>query len=177
MAHTVQGQIALLYGKGVARFLPQLVGAWLAGIYDNDKSISRAAQESFKLVFPSKEKYDGVWRLYQSDIVAYISNLIEKESPTTLSDERTTTPDDAMSKYTRSLGSVIMMLTHLIGMICIHSASNHYLTFLRVSAKLTCDQELDRCTRVAKFQQSLEARIILRCLCSSINLQATCCVT
>ena len=96
--------------------MPQLVGAWLAGIYDNDKSVSKAAQESFKLVFPSEEKYNGVWKVYQSDIIAYIRNLIENESPDTLSDERTTTPDDAMSKYTRSLGSVIMMLTHLIGM-------------------------------------------------------------
>ncbi|KAG8528214.1 uncharacterized protein KY384_007131 [Bacidia gigantensis] len=114
LAHTVQGYIAISYGKRIARHLSQLVGPWLAGIYDNDKSVSRAAQDSFKHVFPSEEKYLSIWRLYQVDIATYTSNIIMNESPNTLSDERTTTSDDAMSKYTRALGAVIAMLMTLI---------------------------------------------------------------
>lgn len=95
--------------------MPSIIGAWLAGIYDNDKSVSRAAQESFKLVFPSEEKYKGVWRIYQADIVQYGENVIMNESPNTLSDERTTSPDDANAKYYRTLAAVLMMITNLIG--------------------------------------------------------------
>ncbi|KAL9125815.1 MAG: hypothetical protein Q9217_005035 [Psora testacea] len=114
LAHTLQGQIAALCGKRIARYMPQIVGAWLAGMYDNDKSVSRAAQESFKLVFPSEEKYQHVWQVYQADVVQFSRNVIEKETAQTLSDERTTSPDDAMSKYTRTLGTAIMMITNLI---------------------------------------------------------------
>lgn len=95
--------------------MPSLIGAWLAGVYDNDKSVGRAAQESFKLVFPSEEKYKGVWQVYQADIVQFGQNVIMKESPNTLSDERTTSPDDANAKYLRSLAAVLMMITNLTG--------------------------------------------------------------
>ena len=95
--------------------MPQLVGAWLAGLYDNDKSVSRAAQESFKLVFPSEEKYKTVWVVYQSEIVLFCKDIVEKETVNTLSDERTTSPDDAASKYSRTLAAVLTMISNLIG--------------------------------------------------------------
>ncbi|KAL9101675.1 MAG: hypothetical protein Q9163_003096 [Psora crenata] len=114
LAHDVQGQIAISCGKRILRCMPLIVGAWLAGIYDQDRSVSRAAQESFKLVFPSEEKYRNVWRMYQADIVQFSRCVIGQETPNTLSDERTTSPDDALSKYTRTLGSVISMITNLL---------------------------------------------------------------
>ena len=102
-------------GKRIARYMPQLSGAWLAGLYDNDKSVSRAAQDSFKLVFPTEEKYKNVWRVFQSDIVGWCKNVVENETANTLSDERTTSPDDANMKYTRTLGSVLTVVFNLIG--------------------------------------------------------------
>ena len=115
LAHVLQGEIALSCGKRIARYMPQAVGSWLLGVYDNDKTVSRAAQASFKLVFPSEEKYNGVWKIYQSDIVKFGRNVIEHETPNTLSDERTTSPDDANTKYYRTLGAIILAVTRLIG--------------------------------------------------------------
>ena len=95
--------------------MPQLVGAWLAGIYDNDKSVSRATQESFKLVFPLEEKYKNVWRIFQADIFRWSREIIENETVHTLSDERTTSPDDATLKYTRTFGGALLVVKVLIG--------------------------------------------------------------
>ena len=95
--------------------MPQISGAWLTGIYDNDKSVSRAAQESFKRVFPTEEKYNNVWRIFQSELVRWCKNIVENETANTLSDERTTSPDDATMKYARTSGAALMLITNLIG--------------------------------------------------------------
>ena len=42
-------------------------------------------------------------------------DTITKESPSTLSDERTTTPDDSTAKYFRVVGTIICMVTNAIG--------------------------------------------------------------
>ena len=115
LAHIVQGQIALSYGKQMAKHMTSIVGPWVAGIYDSDKSVLRAANESFMKVFSSEEKRKSVWRLYQSSIMEYHRDIINKETATTLSDERTTSQDDASAKYARVAGSSIMVVTNLLG--------------------------------------------------------------
>lgn len=95
--------------------MPGIVPSWLAGIYDNDKSVSRAAQESFRQVFPAEEKYKNVWRVYQAPILEFVRDVIVKETMHTLSDERTTSPDDASAKYSRTVGAMVSMVTSLFG--------------------------------------------------------------
>lgn len=95
--------------------MPSVVPAWLAGNYDNDKSVSRATKESFKQVFPAEDKYNNIWRIYRASILEYARDAIVKETVHTLSDERTTSPDDASAKYSRTIGAVIMVITHSIG--------------------------------------------------------------
>ena len=88
---------------------------WLAGQYDNDKSVSRAARESFDNVFVSEDKKRTVWRLYQGSIINYARDVVVKETSSTLSDERTVSPDDAAAKYSRTVGASIMIVSNLIG--------------------------------------------------------------
>ena len=114
MAHTIQGQVTQLSGKRIAKHMSQVAGSWLLGVHDNDKSVSRTAQDSFKAAFPSEEKYRNFWRVYQPDIVKLVLDVTGLESPTTLSDERTTSSDDANTKYFRTLGAAIMVVTHMI---------------------------------------------------------------
>ena len=95
--------------------MPKIIGPWLSGLYDNDRSVSRAAQQSLKQVFPSEEKLLNLWRLYQASIIAYSLDTITKETVNTLSDERTTSPDDALAKHARVLATGILIVTHLIG--------------------------------------------------------------
>ncbi|KAL9610067.1 MAG: hypothetical protein Q9167_005204 [Letrouitia subvulpina] len=114
LAHTIQGQFAKAAGKRIAKHLPDVVGSWLAGLYDSDKIVARAAQESFNEVFPTKEKQKNVWRIYLEAILRYVSDVIFKESVNTLSDERTTSLDDASTKYARVVGAAIYIISYAL---------------------------------------------------------------
>lgn len=95
--------------------MPQIAGPWLAGLYDNDKSAARAAHESLKQVFASEEKMKGVWRVYQTAILEHATDTIINETIYSISDERTSSPDDASAKYTRVVGSAILLVTKVLG--------------------------------------------------------------
>ena len=114
LAHTLQGQLASSSGKRMARHMPKVVAAWVAGQYDNDKSVSRAADESFRRVFSSEEKMKNVWRLYQISILEYARDVVVKETAHTLSDERTSSPDDSSAKYSRVVSASILMVLNLM---------------------------------------------------------------
>ena len=98
----------------MARHMPKVVASWVAGQYDNDKSVSRAADEAFRRVFNSEEKMKNVWRLYQISILEYARDVVVKETAHTLSDERTTSPDDSSAKYSRVVSASIMMVMNLM---------------------------------------------------------------
>ena len=98
----------------MARHMPKVVASWVAGQYDNDKSVSRAADESSRRVFSSEEKMKNVWRLYQISILEYARDVVVKETAHTLSDERTTSPDDSSAKYSRVVSASIMMVMNLM---------------------------------------------------------------
>ena len=114
LAHTLQGQLASSSGKRMARHMPKVVASWVAGQYDNDKSVTRAANESFRRVFSSEEKMKNVWRLYQISILEYARDVVVKETAHTLSDERTTSPDDSSAKYSRVVSASMMMVMNLM---------------------------------------------------------------
>jgi hypothetical protein len=114
-AHSVQGSIACVVGKRIAPYLPQVIGAWLAGFYDNDRPVHRAALESFMQVFTTEEKRNGVWKVYQGSILDFVDDVILQQTPQTLSDERTVKPDDAEAKYARVVGTALLLLNRVIG--------------------------------------------------------------
>ena len=95
--------------------MPAIIPSWLAALNDPDKAVSRAAQESFRQVFATEEKTQNVWRVYRQAIAEYTGNVVAKETENTLSDERTTSPDDASAKYSRVAGCAVMVLTNLLG--------------------------------------------------------------
>ncbi|KAL4806594.1 hypothetical protein BDV18DRAFT_137864 [Aspergillus unguis] len=114
-AHSAQGSIASLVGKRVARFLPKVVGAWLAGVYDNDKPVHQSAVESITRVFSTDEKRNAVWKVFQSSILDFVDDVILQQTPLTLSDERTVKPEDAEAKYARVAGTAILLFNRILG--------------------------------------------------------------
>lgn len=116
-AHSAQGSIASLVGKRVARFLPRVVGAWLAGVYDNDKPVHQSALESITRVFATDEKRNAIWKVFQSSIIDFVDDVILQQTPQTLSDERTVKPEDAQAKYARVVGTAILLLNRILGMV------------------------------------------------------------
>lgn len=95
--------------------MPQLIGAWLAGLYDNDRSVARATQDSLKQVFTTDEKIKSLWRIYLNAILEYATSTIINETQNSISDERTTNPDDASAKYARVIGAAVLMVSSIIG--------------------------------------------------------------
>jgi hypothetical protein len=112
----VHGDICASSGKRIAKYMPLSVGALLAGLQDNDRVVSRAAQSAFQKIFPSDGKQKAVWRFYQRHIIEYCADAVLKETVNTLSDERTTRPDDAESKYACVTGSAILTVANVLGM-------------------------------------------------------------
>ncbi len=95
--------------------MPTIVSSWLAGQQDPDKVVNRAARDSFNQVFITEGKSKNVWRKYHQPIVEYADNVVMNETDSTLSDMKTTSLDDASSKYARVVGCAVTVLTSLIG--------------------------------------------------------------
>ena len=95
--------------------MPRSVGAWLAGLQDNDRIVSLAAESAFQKLFPGEDKQKTVWKVYQQPILAYCMDAVLKESVQTLSDERTASPDDADAKYARVIGAAILTVASALG--------------------------------------------------------------
>ena len=114
LAHSVTGSIAVTSGKRIARFMPLIGPPWLAGLYDNDKSVSRSAFEALSEVFVTEEKLLGVRRAYQEQILRYCTIVVSDETAQSLSDERVVTVEDAESKHARVITSSVCLLSDLL---------------------------------------------------------------
>ncbi|KAK5165332.1 hypothetical protein LTR04_001330 [Oleoguttula sp. CCFEE 6159] len=101
-------------GKRIAKYMPRSVGAWLCGLYDSDKSVTRAVQESLKQVFPTQDKLNNVKKAYQQPILEYCRDAITKETAHTLSDERVVSPDEAEAKYARVIATCLSVIVSLL---------------------------------------------------------------
>ncbi|KAJ5789209.1 uncharacterized protein N7518_006220 [Penicillium psychrosexuale] len=115
LAHPIQGTISGLVGKRIVPNLPKIIGAWIAGIYDNDRPVHRAALESFRKVFTTEEKRNNVWKIYQSSILDFVDDVILHQTALTLSDERTVKRDDADGKYARVAGAALLLFNRVLG--------------------------------------------------------------
>ncbi|KAF3898560.1 Zinc finger, RING-CH-type [Trichophyton interdigitale] len=111
LAHSLQGDIVSTAGKRIARYISGAIGAWLAGLYENDKLVKKSAQDSLAKSFPTEEKQQGIWTVYQTSILEFITDAILQQTPLTLSDERTVRPDDANAKHARVVATALQEFT------------------------------------------------------------------
>lgn len=114
LSHTLQGQICQCSGKRIARVMPNLVGAWVAGLQDPDRTVSRSAEEAFQSVFSTAEKQSNVLKVYQQQIIEFARDALLNESEKTLSDERSTSAEDADAKFQRLVASAIAVINELL---------------------------------------------------------------
>lgn len=114
LAFQIHGLIVAAAGKRIAKQIPNVIGIWLAGLYDTDKPVQRAALESFEKVFTTDEKRRNVWKAFQTAILEFAEDALIKQTPATLSDERTVSPDDAEAKHVRVVGTAGLVLNRLI---------------------------------------------------------------
>ncbi|KAI0161086.1 hypothetical protein GGR52DRAFT_562845 [Hypoxylon sp. FL1284] len=113
LSHILQFELMKSARKRMERHVPKIVGSWLAGTFDRDKAVSRAATEGSSSFLTTPEKVTQFWKRCQSQILEYASDAL-KETPSTLSDERSTNADDAEAKYHRVLGSSLALVLNLL---------------------------------------------------------------
>ena len=114
LAHTIQGAVTTVAGKRIVPGLPKIIGAWLCGQYDADRSVARAAVQALTDAIPPREKRQALWKLYKDSLLDYAQDAMLVQTAQTLSDERSTSKDDADTKHARASGSAMTMLGHLI---------------------------------------------------------------
>ncbi|KAI0021290.1 hypothetical protein F4780DRAFT_738909 [Xylariomycetidae sp. FL0641] len=110
LSHTLQFELRNSARKRMDKHSSKIVGPWLAGTFDRDGVVSQAATEGLSSFLTTPEKTTMFWRRCQQQILDYASDSI-KETVDTLSDERSTSADEAKSKYYRVLqGSLALVL-------------------------------------------------------------------
>ncbi|KAF7717503.1 E3 ubiquitin-protein ligase listerin [Penicillium ucsense] len=115
LAHTIISSVAGLVGKRIAPFIPKVVGAWLAGLYDSDRPVHRSALDSLTIVFSTEAKRSNLWKFYQKAILDFVEDVLLHQTSSTLSDERTVKPDDAKAKYARVVGAGLLLFNRILG--------------------------------------------------------------
>ncbi|KAM7195474.1 hypothetical protein V8F33_006644 [Rhypophila sp. PSN 637] len=113
LSHIILLDLLVATGKRMEKKIAKLMGAWLAGAFDKDKAVAKAANEGLQLIAPTEEKRRSIWNKAQSHIMGYALEAIDETSET-LSDERSTKKEDADAKYYRVVASSLSLVTHLI---------------------------------------------------------------
>ncbi|POS74868.1 hypothetical protein DHEL01_v206744 [Diaporthe helianthi] len=113
LSHTLQFELLKSARKRMERNLPKVAGSWLAGTYDKDKAVARCAAEGISTFLNTDDKLNLFWKKCQIQILQYATDAIT-ETPDTLSDERSTKPEDAEAKYYRVIAASFSLVLGLL---------------------------------------------------------------
>ncbi|EGX88716.1 RING zinc finger protein, putative [Cordyceps militaris CM01] len=112
-SHHLQLELMKSARKRMERHIPKVVGAWLAGLYDRDRAVSRAASDGLGSFLTTPEKGDAFWKKCHFQILAFALEAIQ-ETQDSLSDERSTTKEDAEAKYFRVINASLSLILRLL---------------------------------------------------------------
>ncbi|KAH6605427.1 hypothetical protein Trco_007134 [Trichoderma cornu-damae] len=113
LAHSLQFELIRSARRRAERYIPKIVGAWLAGLYDRDRGVARAASDGLSSFLNTPEKVAAFWRKCHVQILDYAIEAI-RETRDTLSDERSTTKDDAEAKHLRVIAGGLSLVLGLL---------------------------------------------------------------
>lgn len=110
--------------KRMEKHIPKIAGAWLAGLYDKDRAVSRTATNTLTSFLDTNAKVLFLKKQCQGAILEYVQDAIN-ETPETLSDERATTEEDRQEKYNRVISSSLSLITSLLTSLSQDDISKH----------------------------------------------------
>ncbi|KOS20375.1 E3 ubiquitin-protein ligase listerin [Escovopsis weberi] len=113
LSHTFQLALIRSARKRAEKHIPKVVGTWLAGLYDRDRAASRAAGDGLSSFLNTPEKMTAFWRKCHPQILDYALDGI-RETADTLSDERSTSKEDAEAKYHRVVSASLSLVLGLL---------------------------------------------------------------
>ncbi|KAI1273240.1 hypothetical protein F5Y07DRAFT_377400 [Xylaria sp. FL0933] len=124
LSHTLQFELMKSARRRMEKNIPKVVGPWLAGTFDRDRAVSRAATEGLSSFLTTPEKMVQFWKRCQQQILNYANNAV-KETAETLSDRRSTNADDADAKYFRVLAGSLALVLNLLQKLDAPDMENH----------------------------------------------------
>lgn len=113
LSHTLQFELLKSARKRMERNIPKIAGVWLAGTFDRDTPVARAATAGLSTFLTTEDKFTQFWKKCQPQILQYATEAIT-ETPDTLSDERSTKPEDAEAKYYRVVAASLSLVLGLL---------------------------------------------------------------
>jgi len=133
LSHVLLFELMKSATKRMEKRIPFLVGPWLAGTYDRDKVVSRAAGDGLSSFLNTKEKERKFWGKCQAQIMDYATQAM-LETPDTLSDARSSTKEDALSKYYRVASGSLSLILGLIDKVDLGELEEKLARYLKIDA-------------------------------------------
>ncbi|KAK4125765.1 hypothetical protein N657DRAFT_277799 [Parathielavia appendiculata] len=151
LSHQVLFQLLNAAKKRMAKKLSSFVGPWVAGTFDRDKRASRASSDALTSFLQTKEKEEAFWKAVQNRVLDFATEAI-KETPDTLSDERSTTKQDSDAKYFRVVGASLSLALNLLRKGNINTLESGLARYLEVDALWTMSKAEDGFVRRVLYQ-------------------------
>jgi hypothetical protein len=134
LSHKVQGLVCKILGKQSSKHLKDSIGPWIAGIYDTDRAVALSAESSLEAVFPTDEKRQAIWKLFEGTLLDFVYTVVAVETVFSLSDERYISKDEAEAKYLRVIRSSLIIFVELLKKVDAKSKFNDkYLSIIQYS--------------------------------------------
>ncbi|XP_072018345.1 LOW QUALITY PROTEIN: E3 ubiquitin-protein ligase listerin-like [Amphiura filiformis] len=102
--------------RNLAPHLRSLMGPWLLAQCDTYPAAKTNARAAFECAFPLHKQPDAIG-FCSVQVIQYLQGNLFKETPTTLSDANTTTPEEQEEKYLRVISSSMLALGELVSMV------------------------------------------------------------
>ncbi|KAL8578088.1 hypothetical protein ACOMHN_055408 [Nucella lapillus] len=99
--------------RNLAPYLKNVMGAWILSRNDTYPTVSSAANRSFSAAFPPEKQTNAIVFCKQAVLEYLIDNLLN-QTPSSLSDPKTTGKEEMEAKYQRVLASSLMGLRQLL---------------------------------------------------------------
>ncbi|RAL66650.1 hypothetical protein DID88_006336 [Monilinia fructigena] len=113
LSHSIQYELLKSARKRMEKYIPKIVGSWLAGTYDRDRAVARSAIDGLTSFLDTVAKMNLFWKRCQNEILDYAEEALN-ETPHTLSDERSVPIEDANEKYFRVNSASVSLLVNLL---------------------------------------------------------------
>ncbi|XP_060079662.1 E3 ubiquitin-protein ligase listerin-like [Ylistrum balloti] len=112
---TQQAMTALVFKarKHLAPYLRSLMGAWLLCQCDTYPTVAAAATQAFQSAFPPTKQTD-VLVFCRIEIAQFLTDQLLNQTANSLSDPKSTDPDDMQNKYLRVMTSSLYSLRKLL---------------------------------------------------------------
>ncbi|KAG0592544.1 hypothetical protein KC19_1G261500 [Ceratodon purpureus] len=120
-AHGAMGDLTTNAGRGLARHLRSLMGAWWVSQFDPSREVAEAAQRSFQATFPDRKKRVDALIYCLKDIMAHVDDNLNL-SPQMLI-EMGTLSEEVAEKLERILSSSLLALAALLDVLVGSSSS------------------------------------------------------